>query len=379
MKIKHSTKGFTLLEILLVVGIIALLAGIVIVAINPARQLASVRNAERKSDIKQIDSAITQYYIDNFRYPTGITSTLKGICDTGSTPSPSGVTCTNLVDLSVLVPDYITAIPTDPTSTTTNTGYYIKQDSATRKIGVQADLAELDQDIVVGMVASSTGGDGGTPPDITSTLGDGLIAHYKMNDADCATVEDSAGNYDGSGTCTALQAGATADTGTAMSFSGSSDNVVIPNNSIFQTSPLAIAFWMKTTASGFDVVMGNNPPGNGSGWLFYINGNKLVVFNSADGSNALESTSDINDNQWHHIIYYIASSGGTNRLYVDGSEEAVSTAASDLFTNSSDTYLGYSAAGYGSYYAGDLDDVRFYSRALTEDEILELAAGTEAE
>ena len=65
MKNKNPQKGFTLLEILLVVGIISILAGIVIVAINPSKQLATVRNAERKSDIKQIDSALTQYYIDN--------------------------------------------------------------------------------------------------------------------------------------------------------------------------------------------------------------------------------------------------------------------------------------------------------------------------
>jgi prepilin-type N-terminal cleavage/methylation domain-containing protein len=57
--------GFTLLEILLVVGIISLLAGIVIIAINPGKQLATVRNTERKSDIKQINSALTQYYIDH--------------------------------------------------------------------------------------------------------------------------------------------------------------------------------------------------------------------------------------------------------------------------------------------------------------------------
>jgi len=56
---KNKKSGFTLLEILLVVGIIAILAGITIVAINPSKQLAQVRNTERKSDIKQIANAIT--------------------------------------------------------------------------------------------------------------------------------------------------------------------------------------------------------------------------------------------------------------------------------------------------------------------------------
>lgn len=83
---KTLKKGFTLLEILLVVGIIAVLAGIVIVAINPSKQLATVRDTERKSDIKQINNALMQYYIDNHEYPDSVSSvtTLKEICNTGA-------------------------------------------------------------------------------------------------------------------------------------------------------------------------------------------------------------------------------------------------------------------------------------------------------
>ena len=58
-------KGFTLLEILLVVGIIAILSGIVIIAINPARQLANVRDAQRKLALSEINSALAQYTFYN--------------------------------------------------------------------------------------------------------------------------------------------------------------------------------------------------------------------------------------------------------------------------------------------------------------------------
>ena len=149
--------GFTLLEILLVVGIIAILAGIVIVAINPSKQLAQVRNTERKSDLKQIANAITQFYIDHSYYPTSLTSTLTEICDTGANASSSGqtTTCTNagLINLSELIPTYITAIPRDPSATTTNhAGYQIVL--ASNKIGISAP-AELGQTITIGTVAAA--------------------------------------------------------------------------------------------------------------------------------------------------------------------------------------------------------------------------------
>ena len=58
-------RGFTLLEILLVVAAIAMYAGIVILALNPNKQLADTRNAQRRADVNTILSAVYQYAIDN--------------------------------------------------------------------------------------------------------------------------------------------------------------------------------------------------------------------------------------------------------------------------------------------------------------------------
>ena len=154
MQIKQNNKnGFTLLEILLVIGIIAILAGIVIIAINPAKQLATVRNTQRKSDLKAVASAITQFYIDHSYYPastTLATTSLMTICPTGASSSPTGINCNGMVNLSELVPTYLVAIPSDPIVATTTTGYQAITNPYTKKIDLIAPVAENSQSIYIG-------------------------------------------------------------------------------------------------------------------------------------------------------------------------------------------------------------------------------------
>ena len=113
-----QNKGFTLLEILLVIAAIGILAAIVLVAINPNRQLAQVRDAQRRSDINTIYKALEQYLIDTGSYPSSVNNNFKEICNTGNktttdTLNPTTL-CDNKADLRVLVPTYLAAIPSDP-------------------------------------------------------------------------------------------------------------------------------------------------------------------------------------------------------------------------------------------------------------------------
>ena len=58
-------RGFTLIEILVVIGLIAILAAIVLIAINPGRQFAQARNSQRESNVNTILNAVGQDLADN--------------------------------------------------------------------------------------------------------------------------------------------------------------------------------------------------------------------------------------------------------------------------------------------------------------------------
>ncbi|MEI8060833.1 MAG: prepilin-type N-terminal cleavage/methylation domain-containing protein [Candidatus Berkelbacteria bacterium] len=140
-----TKKGFTLLEILLVIAIIAILAAIVIIAINPAKQLADSRNAQRETDVNTILNAAYQYAVDtNGTIPATITTTPTAVCATGGT-------CTGLIDLGVLTASekYLTSIPKDPTGGTVNSAGYTILKTANNRITVAAPSAENSKTISV--------------------------------------------------------------------------------------------------------------------------------------------------------------------------------------------------------------------------------------
>jgi prepilin-type N-terminal cleavage/methylation domain-containing protein len=140
MKLSSHHKGFTLLEILLVVAALAILAGIVIFAINPGKQIADTRDAQRKVDVNTILNAIYQYSIDNGSIPASIPiTTANEVCKTGATD------CSGLVDLSDLTTNerYLVSIPVDPLggTDTDGTGYTVLK-TANNRVTVAAPKDE---------------------------------------------------------------------------------------------------------------------------------------------------------------------------------------------------------------------------------------------
>ena len=136
--------GFTLIELLIVVAILGILMTTLVVAVNPTRQLAKARDAQRQADLVGILSALLQYSSEHS----------GDMPDTDGNPAtnnfPTSATCIG-TDLSCfdlagagetgdeLVPVYLAEMPKDPRivgtgveGTDANTGYTIYIDANNR-------------------------------------------------------------------------------------------------------------------------------------------------------------------------------------------------------------------------------------------------------
>lgn len=142
MKKLRDSKGFTLIEILLVVAIIAILAGIVIIAVNPNKQLQDAHVTQRKADVNTILNAVYQYAVDNkgsmpgSNIPTSPTAALE-IC--ALTVSATCIT-DGLADLSSLISTqtYMTSMPIDPAGNAANGAGYTIQKTTNGRITIAA-------------------------------------------------------------------------------------------------------------------------------------------------------------------------------------------------------------------------------------------------
>ncbi len=134
--------GFTLLEVLMVIGILAILAAVVLVAINPARQFKIARDSQRSANISTILNAIGQNLTDH-----GGVFTCEGVITEVPASKTEMAAEEGSFDIAkCLVPDYISVLPFDPSKDGANysdefdykTGYYIESDAEGR-ITISAD------------------------------------------------------------------------------------------------------------------------------------------------------------------------------------------------------------------------------------------------
>lgn len=209
MKRKKRIKGFTLIELMVVIVTMAIIAAVIFLAVNPAKRIGDAQNAVRDQNALALKKSIENLIADSLSVPSALSSLANGnymlVTAGGSTDGQCSCTSLNQnidrVDLAGLLSSYMPSLPIDPEATGDDTGYYLqKNNSNSFVVGHCYEYSNVAAaEPVVELVAATAGPNSpGTAVSVTSgywtfpnncKINDGVSTVSYTDDWDYTTVE----------------------------------------------------------------------------------------------------------------------------------------------------------------------------------------------
>ncbi|MBU1167139.1 type II secretion system GspH family protein [Patescibacteria group bacterium] len=144
-------KGFTLVEIILVIAIITVLAAGSYVALRPDLRLKEARDARRAEETNTLRDALFSYKLDHdSEFPSGVDTSLRMIgTDVAGCNSACGLETTEIacLDLSSDLAPYLGEMPEDPKDGTPGKTQYAVKKTANLTLKVIACTPEIETEI----------------------------------------------------------------------------------------------------------------------------------------------------------------------------------------------------------------------------------------
>ena len=166
--------------------------------------------------------------------------------------------------------------------------------------------------------------------------------------------------------------------GKALSLDGDTSFVQLPYT-IANHEEMTIAMWTKWNGGNMWQRMWDFGTGTNAYMFLTPNGDGGIRFAIKNGGNEqrVSSSSVLPDNRWVHVAVTIGNNGA--RLYVDGLLVSENTGITIRPCDIKPVlnYIGRSQFLADPLYNGLIDDVRIFNRALTSDQILAVANGTD--
>jgi len=210
---------------------------------------------------------------------------------------------------------------------------------------------------------------------LNDPLTDGIVAYWKLNETAGAVAEDDSPNgYDGTLMNMDDSDWVEGVYGNALDFDGLDDYVKISGyKGVTGTASRTCAAWIKTDSG--DEILSWGGDGTGEKWTFRVQSGGLIRLEVSGG--AIGGSTIVNDGFWHHVAAVFLNDGTPDvsdvKLYVDGIEESTTSAGQAINTAGVyDVKIGIFGSS-GRYFNGLIDDVRIYDRALSQDEIENIA------
>jgi prepilin-type N-terminal cleavage/methylation domain-containing protein len=327
----QKQKGFTIVELLIVVVVIAILAAITILAYNGIQQRArasalqtTVTDVAKRIEAEKAGSASEQY--------------------------PSSLASLNISSADV---NYYYS-PDD------NSYCITKTDGSMRYSATSNNPAAVEGDCGI----------------------NGIVGWYKMNNNG---VDDGPSGANASLTSVISVTGQNGQANGAYSFNGTDSQLYAPSYFGLTNTNATLSTWVYTFSSsdyGAFIRVGT-ASGSGSDAAGYGIGMGDSTMSNAgtrlgaifEGRRWIMSTTNIPLNTWNHVALTIDGSG-VPTLYLNGTRVGVYPGSTAL----NPTVQGTAIGGYQTsrFFGGRLDDARFYNRALTDAEIAGMyAAGAQ--
>ncbi|OGM33438.1 hypothetical protein A2803_04980 [Candidatus Woesebacteria bacterium RIFCSPHIGHO2_01_FULL_44_21] len=227
----------------------------------------------------------------------------------------------------------------------------------------------------------------------------GPVGWWRFNECSGTTANDASGNgYNGTitigatgedmvGTCatssTAWGSGVTGKFNASLDFDGSDDYVDSNFSPSFGTGDFSVFAWVKTTSVADDFILGtlDEAGANDPGFQFEVNlaGSenlfRVFVRDASGGSYSDDSTTAINDGNWHLVGLVRDGTNSLFRTYVDTKQEdSGPNIAGDVTVSAADMAIGAwnNRGTIADFLDGQVDDVRIYNYALSAAQIRKL-------
>jgi hypothetical protein len=318
------------------------------------------------------------YYINNYGYSFSEYTDLPATQTSWSipVPIPNGQNCTLTLPFQT---NYITTVFAATTPLSTNT--------SPTTISGWTSATTLDTGDDVSFAVTN-------PP----AAGISLVAHYTFDNSGNLGQDTSGHGYDlnyngGSGV---TSSGIAAAGSGAASFNGGSffSYTSTPGNVLSTLAgDFTVSFWIKTSQNNGNE---NGPAYAGAGIFtadvpgaqYYdlvpaaLDGGQ-IGFNTGHYDDTVNSTTDVNNGNYHHIAITRNQATGEKKIYVDGSLDNSQFATLNPLSDPRLVAIGCqidasqsdpSTAGTADFFSGLLDDIQIYSGVLSDNDVAYLYA-----
>lgn len=196
----------------------------------------------------------------------------------------------------------------------------------------------------------------------------GQVAAYSFNEGVGSIVSDASGNNNNGSLINTVWT-TTAKYGKALTFNGTSSYVNIPDaNSLDLTTGMTLEAWIRPTSNNnWRTVIMKERPSNLTYMLYSSNGSQAQgEITNTSGVSSIVTTAKPANNTWTHLA--VTFDGANLRLYSNGVLKSTKATTAPMVASAMPLKIGGNAI-WGEYFAGQIDEVRVYNRALSAAEI----------